>query len=75
MCFSFRFDPAVIDEVQAVAHDLVRRGLDVLSPFDSDRALVDWSHEQLEQFRRAVKESKSDFAAEVKHLSPYQLPF
>ena len=73
MCFSFRFDPAVIDEVQAVAHDLVRHGLDVRSPFDTDRALVDWSHEQLEQFRRAVKDSKSDLAEEVKHLSPYQL--
>ena len=73
-CFSFRFDPAVIDRVKAAAQDLERHGLDVRSPFDSDSSLVDWSLAQLDQFRRSVAKGQIDVGHEASSLSPYQLP-
>ena len=72
-CFAFRFDPAVIDCVASAAQDL-ERGVEVRSPFHPNKPLVDWSHEQLDQFRRSVVDRKIDVAVEAKFLSPYQLP-
>ena len=63
-CFSFRFDPIVVDQVAVAAQDLMRRGLDVRSPFDPDRPIVDWSNEQLDQFRRSVAEKEIDVPGE-----------
>ena len=74
MCFSFRFDPNVIDQVAAAAQDLGRCGLDVRSLFDTSGSLVDWSPEQLDQFRQFVAEREIDVPREAKFLSPYQLP-
>ena len=74
-CFAFRFDPAVIDQVTDAAQDLEQHGLDVRSPFAPDCRLVDWSQEQLDQFRRRLAEAKIDAAHEAKKfLSPYLIP-
>ena len=74
--FSFRFDPNVIDRVIAAAQDLVDPcRLDVPpSPFDTESLLVDWSREQLRQFRRSVAEREVDILGEAMSLSPYTLP-
>ena len=70
-CFAFRFDPSVIDQVAEAARDLEQRGRDAHSPFDPDCPLVDWSQEQLKQYRQA----KIDAAHEAKKfLSPYLMP-
>lgn len=74
MCFSFRFDPAVIDRIKAAGQDLALHGLVVPSPFDPNSPLVDWSPEQLRQFRASVAERKIDVDQEANSLSPYQLP-
>ena len=74
MCFSFRFDPTVIDRVKAAGQDLELHGLAVPSPFDLNGPLVDWSPEQLLQFRASVAERKVDIGNEANSLSPYQLP-
>lgn len=73
-CFVFRFEPAVVDQVAKAAQDLDRRGLDARSPFDPERRLVDWSQEQLDQFRQRVEATGLDAAQEAKSLSPYLMP-
>lgn len=75
MCFAFGFDPAVIDKMDAAVRELELRGIEARSPFDPDVALVDWSREQLVQFRQSVAKGKIEVTAETKHLWPYQLPF
>lgn len=72
-CFTFRFDPAVIDRVAEAAQELERRGLEARSPFE-DRPLVDWSAEQLEQYRRRSTREKIDAAEAARALSPYAIP-
>ena len=72
-CFTFRFDPAVIDRVAEAAQELERRGLEARSPFE-DRPLVDWSAEQLEQYGRRSTREKIDAAEAARALSPYAIP-
>ena len=73
--FVFRFDPSVSDQVAAAAQELEEKGLDAHSPFDPGRLLVDWSPEQLEQYRERLADTGLDGANEArKFLSPYLMP-
>ena len=73
--FVFRFAPDVADRVAAAVRELQHKGLDVRSPFDPDRPLVDWSQEQLDKYRERVSKAESDDSWEAtKFLSPYQIP-
>ena len=73
VCFSFRFDPVVVDKVAEAAQKLEQRGLCARSPFDPTRRLVDWTQEQLHQYRQRLAEV--DAAQEAKKsLSPYLIP-
>ena len=76
VCFSFRFDPIVIKQVVAEAvQDLERRGLHARSPFDRACPLVDWSPEQLIQYRERLAGASIDAGAEARdHLSSYLMP-
>ena len=60
MSFVFRFDPSVSDRVAAAAQELDEKGLDARSPFDSARPLLDWSEEQLKQYRHRMTEAHLD---------------
>jgi len=72
--FVFRFDPAVCDAVAKAADDLNKEGLKARSPFDEDRPLLDWSSEQLAQYRERLAKGL-DVAKEAKEsLSPYLMP-
>lgn len=73
--FVFRFDPCVSEQMAAAARKIERQGLSARSPFDPERPLVDWSHEQLEQYRKRLSDAGLDGADEArKFLSPYMLP-
>ena len=73
--FVFRFDPFVSEQMAAAAREIERQGLSARSPFDPERPLVDWSHEQLEQYRKRLSDARLDGAQEArKFLSPYTLP-
>ena len=71
--FVFRFDPSVSDQVAEAVREVERRGPDARSPFDQGRPLVDWSPEQMEQFRRRVEKINGANEAK-KFLSPYLIP-
>lgn len=71
--FIFRFDPAVSDAVAKAAADLNKQGLEARSPFDEDRPILDWSPEQLAQYRDRLSKGL-DVAKEAKSLSPYLMP-
>jgi hypothetical protein len=72
--FVFRFDPTVCDTVAQAAADLNKRGLEARSPFDEERPLLDWSEEQLAQYRERISKGL-DVAKEAKEsLSPYLMP-
>lgn len=72
--FVFRFDPAVCDAVAKAAADLDKQGLKARSPFDQNRPLLDWSQEQLTQYRERLSKGL-DVAKEAKDsLSPYLMP-
>lgn len=72
--FVFRFDPAVCDTVAKAAEDLNKHGLDVRSPFDKSRPLLDWSPEQLAQYQERLSQGL-DVAHEAREsLSPYLMP-
>ena len=73
--FVFRFDPSVSDRVADAACELHDNGLDARSPFDPARPLLDWSDQQLAQFRERTINAKTDGAREAKQfLSPYLIP-
>lgn len=73
--FVFRFDPSVSDRVAALARELEEQGLDVRSPFDPKCPLLDWSQEQLNQYRERLSDTNLDAAREAKNfLSPYLFP-
>ena len=73
--FVFRFDPSVSEKMAAAAQEIEHQGLSARSPFDPERPLVDWSHEQLEQYRKRLSDARLDGAHEArKFLSPYMLP-
>ena len=73
--FVFRFDPSVSDQVTTAAQTLEKQGLDVSSPFDPEISLVDWSSEQLNQYRERLSETNLNIEYETKKfLSPYLFP-
>ena len=72
-CFTFRFDPAVIDRVAEVSRELKQCGLEARSPFE-DCPLVDWSQEQLEEYQWRLTKGRSDAAEAARALSPYAIP-
>ena len=73
--FVFRFDPSAADRVAAAAQKIDQQGLDARSPFDPERPLVDWSQEQMEQYRKRLSDEGKEGAHEAKEfLSPYQFP-
>lgn len=73
--FVFRFDPSVSNQVATAVQELGEKGIGVRSPFDPERPLVDWSKEQLNQYREHLVNSDIDRAKEAKDsLSPYSIP-
>ena len=73
--FIFRFDPSVSDRVAASAREIKEQGLDVRSPFDPKSPLLDWSQDQLNQYRERLSDTNLDGAHEAKNfLSPYLFP-
>ena len=73
--FDFRFDPDVGELVVASIRDLEVLGLEAKSPFDSRRALVDWTPDQLKAYREGLAMAHVDACQEAKEsLSPYMLP-
>ena len=74
VCFAFRFDPIVIEQVAEAVQDLDRCGLCARSPFDPTCQLVDWSQGQLGQYRQQLAGAGIDAAVEAESLSPYLIP-
>ncbi len=73
--FVFRFDPSVSDQVATAAQTLEKQGLDVNSPFDPKISLVDWSSQQLNQYRERLSDTNLNIEYETKKfLSPYLFP-
>ena len=73
--FVFRFDPSVSDRVAGAAQALNDGGLDARSPFDPERPLLDWSEQQLAQFRERAIHAGLDGHQEARDfLSPYLIP-
>ena len=73
--FVFRFDPFVSDCVAAGAQEIKEKGLDARSPFDPGRPLLDWSQEQLNQYRERLMDAQLDGSREAREfLSPYLIP-
>jgi len=73
--FVFRFDPSVLDSVAEAARKLNNGSSpSVRSPFDPESPLLDWTTQQLAQFRERTLAADVDAAAEAASLSPYLLP-
>ncbi|MCY3597462.1 MAG: hypothetical protein OXG71_08520, partial [Rhodospirillales bacterium] len=73
--FVFRFDPSVSGQVAAAAEQLEQTGLAARSPFDPTRPLLDWSAEQLSQYRDCMTDARRDGPREAReYLSPYLIP-
>ena len=73
--FVFRFDPSVSDQVASAAERLEKIGLAARSPFDPTRPLLDWSEEQLGQYRDCMTDAGLDGPREAREfLSPYLIP-
>ena len=73
--FIFRFDPSVSGRVAAAATQLETIGLDTRSPFDPALPLLDWSVEQLNQYRECMANAGLDGSREARtFLSPYLIP-
>ena len=73
--FVFRFDPSVSNQVATAAQTLEEQGLNVRSPFNLETPLVDWSQEQLNQYRKRLSDINLNSAYEAKKfLSPYLFP-
>ena len=73
--FVFRFDPSVLDSVADTARKLSNGSSPgISSPFDPDSPLLDWTDQQLTQFRERVGAADFDATAEATTLSPYILP-
>ena len=73
--FAFRFDPSVSDQIATAAIQLEESGLDTRSPFDPARPLLDWSEEQLSQYRDRMADARLDGSREAREfLSPYLIP-
>ena len=75
VAFAFKFTHSVFDKIESALRQFKNNGLGVESPFASGRLLVDWSEEQLHQFRDSTAKNNIDFAKEVNsYLSPYLFP-
>ena len=73
--FVFRFDPSVSDQVATAAQTLEKQGLNVSSAFSPEILLVDWSSEQLNQYRKRLSATNLNIVYEAKKfLSPYLFP-
>ena len=73
--FMFRFDPSVSNRIAVSAEEIEDKGLGARSPFDSGRSLLDWSQEQLCQYRARMSGAGLDGSREArKYLSPYLIP-
>ena len=73
--FVFRFGPSVSDQVAAAAEQLEQIGLAARSPFNLTRPLLDWSEEQLNQYRVCMTDAELDGPREAREfLSPYLIP-
>ena len=75
VAFAFKFTHSVFDKIEYALQQFENNGLGVESPFASGRFLVDWSEEQLQQFRDSTAKNNIDFSKEVNaYLSPYLFP-
>ena len=73
--FVFRFDPSVLKTIAASACELEKDGLCARSPFDPGCRLVDWSPENLFQYRQRLHNEQIDVSDEVaESISPYLIP-
>ena len=73
--FVFCFDPSVSDRIAEAAQGIEEKGLDARSPFDPERPLVDWSPEQLCQYReRMIDAGLEGTRKACSSLSPYLFP-
>ena len=73
--FVFRFDPEICSEVAAAIADLNNSGSAPRSPFDPSLPLVDWTEDQLKQYRDRLSGESVDGPGEAKRfLSPYDIP-
>ena len=73
--FVFCFDPSVSDRIAEAAQGIEEKGLDARSPFDPERPLVDWSPEQLCQYReRMIDAGLEGTRKACLILSPYLFP-
>ena len=72
--FAFRFDPSVSDRVESTLREIRTNGLNARSPFDPDHTLLDWSEQQLEQFRLRTSNTAFDTGEAKRFLSPYSIP-
>ncbi len=72
--FAFRFDPSVSNRVESTLREIRASGLDARSPFDPDHTFLDWSEQQLEQFRLHTSDAVFDAGEAKRFLSPYSIP-
>ena len=73
--FAFCFNPSVLDRVASAARKLAGPEIDIRSPFDPERPLVDWLEGQFDPYRKRATSQEFDIVDEVeKYLSPYQFP-
>ena len=79
--FAFGFHPEVLDPIAQVAQALVD-GRPATDPVFGGEPVVDWSEQQIEEYRgrvsgngiKPVEQVKTWLSGEVMHLSPYVLP-
>ena len=75
MSFVFRFDPSVSERITESAREIEDKGLGARFPFDSRLSLLDWSQEQLCQYRARMRDAGLDASREAReYLSPYLIP-
>ena len=74
IAFTFGFDPDVREPIERVARALIT-GDPPTDPEFGTEHVVDWSHEQIEEYRRRLAEEGVDPVDEVRnYLSPYVIP-
>lgn len=73
--FVFRFDPGIRKQIATAIAELEERGCGARSPFDPAERLVDWTEDQLEQYRnRLAEEGMNGREEAMEFLSPYDIP-
>ena len=74
IAFTFGFDPDVREPIERVAGALLTRDPPTDPEFGTEH-VVDWSPEQIEEYRRRLEEDGVDPVDEVRnYLSPYVIP-